>query len=301
LLIKIDDKPLKKEIQNLKLSLETLKAQLEALLSQKEALKTAYKTAYNTYLRNKKLYQKKAFPKEKLELSYSAYKKAEAQYKQILANIKDIKSKIKQTQNQIHIKENELLYLEIKAPINGIVSKVFLKEGNIALTGKPLIQIFNEDKYKLLIQFPQNLFLKEKSKVLIPLNETKYLTAFLEKIYPAAEKNNLYIGEVVLNSLPENVKPFSFLHIKAVIKEAEGFIVPKNAILHLSNGIFLLTEENRNIKSIPIKILAQNEKYAVVEGNINENMIVAIGDESKLRLLFLKGKGKILKQEDKNG
>ncbi len=294
LILSIDPQPIKKEIENLKLSIQTLKAQLEALLSQKEALKTAYKTAQNIYLRNKKLYQKKAIPKEALEQSYSNYKKAEAQYKQTLAGIKELQAKISQTQNQIKIKENQLSYLEIKSPIDGVVSKVFLKEGNLAPAGKPVLQLQTEKRFKILVQYPQNLPVKEKTKAVIK-TENKQVLSYINKIYPSAEKNNLFTAEIILENLPDNLKVNSLVNVDIYIKKAEGFIVPNNAILHLTDGDYVLTQKEESLEKIPVKVIAQDEKYSVIEGNIHEGMLIAIGDESKLRLLSVIKKGKIIK------
>ena len=294
IIVSIDPQPVLKEIKNLYLTIETLKSQLEALLSQKEALKTAYKTAQNVYLRNKKLYEKKAIPKEALEQSYSNYKKAEAQYKQTLAGIKEIQSKIKQTQNQIQIKQNQLSYLEIKAPINGTIAKVFLKEGNIAFSGKPILQMFTDNLYKVLIQFPQKTPIKEGTKVILKYGK-KELTLHISKIYPSAEKNNLLTAEVLIKNPPSEIKPNSLINVQVVLKEETGFLVPNTSILHLTRGDYLLVYENGMFKKVPVEVSAQNENYSIVKGNLKEGMIIATGDESKLQLLSTIKKGKVIK------
>ncbi len=289
----VDKKPVEKEISNLKLSIDVLESQLSALLSQKEASKVSYETAKKIYLRDKKLYQKKGISKERLEISYSNYKKAEAQYQNILAKIKEVNSKIKQIKNKIKIKQIQLSYLDVKSPVDGIVSKVFLKEGNLALPGKPVVQIQTTENYKILVDFPPEVHIKENSEAKIKA-QGKQIKAHIRKIYPSADKNSLYTAEIVVDKLPPDIKSGSLVNVEVVLKEAKGFVVPKNALLHLSNGDYVLVGNGNQIRKLPVEVLAENEKQAVVKGALKEGVIVAVGDESKLRLVSFMEKGKVV-------
>ncbi len=289
----IDDFPVKKEIENLSLSIDSLKTQIEALYSQKEALRTALQTAKNIYMRNEKLYKKKAIPKEKLEISYSNFKKTEAQYKQTIAKIQELQAKINQLKNNIQIKKEQLSYLIIKSPVDGVVSKVFVKEGNIAFKGKPVVSIETDKNYKILVSFPPETPVKEGTPVIIHF-ASKDILSQVKKVYPSADKKNLYVAEIRLKKLLKGLKTNSLVSLSFILEKKKGFIVPNEAILHLTDGTYILTEGNGRFIKIPVKVLASDEKNSLISGNIKEGMVVAVADESKLRLLSMGKKGKIV-------
>ncbi len=289
----IDDFPVKKEIENLSLSIGSLKTQVEALYSQKGALKIALQTAKNIYLRNEKLYKKKAIPKEKLEISYSNFKKTEAQYKQTIAKIQELQAKISQLKNQIQVKKDQLSYLVIKSPVNGVVSKVFVKEGNIAFKGKPVVSIETNKNYKLLVSFPSKTSVKAGTPVVVHLISKDILSS-VKKVYPSADKNSLYTAEIRLKELPEGIKSNSLINVSFILEKKEGLLVPKNAILNLTGKTYILTVKDNQFVKIPVKIVAIDEKNALIEGNVSEGTPVAVAEESKLRLLALGKKGKLI-------
>ncbi len=295
----LDNQPVVLEIKNIKANIQILKNQLEALKSQEEALKTAYQTAKNIYERDKKLYEKKAISKEKLELSETNYRKAKASYENILKNIENIKKNISQQKNQIGIKENQLSYLSIKAPIDAKVDKIFLKTGNLAPVGKPIMRLISRDKYKILFSYPSDLDIKEGTKVYIRFGKDDTLQSEVVKIYPQTDKNYLNVAEIRVKTIPDYIKSGSLVNLD-VVKEVKGFVVPVNSILNLSNGTYLLTENKGKIKKIPVKVLGKNENYAVVEGDLSTNTVVAVAEENKLRLLITTKNGRIVPNEAKN-
>ena len=296
----LDNQPVLLEIKNIRTDIQILKNQLEALKSQKEALETAFITAKNIYERNKRLYNKKAISKEQLEISETEYKKSKASYENILKNIRNIQNNIRQKENLISIKKNQLTYLSIKAPIDGKVDKIFLKAGNLAPVGKPILRLVSNDKYKILFSFPNNLDIREGSKVYLKFGKKNTVKAEVLKVYPQTDKNYLNLAEVRVNSVPENIKSGSLINLEVVLKELKGKKVPVNSLLELSNGSYLLTIKNNKFVKIPVKVLGKGEKFAIVEGNIHIGTPVAVAEENKLRILITGKSGRIVLNEDGN-
>ena len=290
----IDQTPINLEIENLSSDISTLKTQLNALLTQKEAEETALKTYENMYIRDKNLYEKKAISKEKLEISQTNYEKAKAGYDAVLANIKATKNKIKEIENQIKIRKNDLNYLFIASPIDGVVSQVLLKEGNFVSPGVPIATIEKEGNYKILVSLPK--LVKEGTEVIIKA-ENSQLPAKVNKIYPSTDQNSLYTAEIRVDKLPEDVKFGSFVNIDFILERKEGFIVPKNSLLNLTNGTYILTVKDNQFVKIPVNVIATDESNALIEGNVSEGIPVAVAEENKLRMLALGKKGKLIVEE----
>ena len=296
-LVILDNQPVQLEIRNIETNINILRNQLEALNSQKEALKTALQTAKNIYERNKKLYEKKAISKEKLELSETKYQEVKANYEKILRSIKNVENNIKQQGNKISIKRNQLTYLSIKSPIDAKVDKIFLKIGNLAPVGKPIMRLISKDKYKILFSFPNSLDIKEGSTVYINFGNGDIKEAKIIKIYPQTDKSFLNVAEIRLNSIPTNIKSGSLVNLDVVIKEVSGKVVPVNGILELSDGNYVLTVKGDKFVKIPVKVLGKNEKFAVIEGNIQIGTPIAVGEENKLRILTTGKKGKLVSKK----
>ncbi len=296
-LVLIDDLPIRKEIQNLRLTLQALESQLEALKVQKEALATALRTYERIYSRNKRLYEKKAIPKEKLELSYTKYKEVQAQYMQTVAKIEELKAKIKQVHNTISVKENSLSYLKIRSPIDGIVERVFLKEGNLAPAGKPIMSLHTTDRYRIILSVPQSLPVRRGTKALVKFEDGSLLVE-VSKVYPSSDRNGLKVLEIGIKRVPENVKVGSLLDLSLILEEREGLAVPNRAILHTDNGSFVLILKEGRFQKVPVRILASDENFSLIEGDLGEGTVVAVAQEGKLQILSLGKRGRFVEGDN---
>ncbi|WP_029521005.1 efflux RND transporter periplasmic adaptor subunit [Persephonella sp. IF05-L8] len=292
----IDAVEIEDQIKNTKLSISNLELQLQALKIKKQAAQVSLQTKENILKRNEKLYEKKAISKEKLEISKAEYQAALSQYKEIVATIAQTKNKIKQLQNSLNSLYNQLSYLKIKSPVDGIVQDIYLREGNIIVPGKPLLSIEDSSKYEILVEVPEKYPITSDTLAIINFNgNIKQLK--INRVYPVASKNHLKLVRIVLSEKPSGAISNSYINV-SLGRKISGFVVPANSILHLSNGTFLITNQNGIFKKIPIKVLGRNEKYAVVQGNLEEGLIIAKAEESKLRILSLGKKGKILTPEE---
>ena len=115
-------------------------------------------------------------------------------------------------------------------------------------------------------------------------------------ICPSASPEALKIIKARIHSKPEGVISNSYLNV-TIPKKIKGLIVPVNSLLHLTDGTYILTFKNERFEKIPVKVIDSNENYVVIEGNIEEGIPIAVAEESKLKLLALGKKGKILLKE----
>jgi RND family efflux transporter MFP subunit len=300
LIAKIDDSQIRLAIENLKINKEALESQLKGLKAQLESAKSDYRFVKTNYERDKKLFKGKAISEIQFLQSQTKLESAEAKVKSVESNINSLKDKINSIDKQIEMKKSDLKYLDIYSSVDGTVEKVLLKEGNLATKGKPLLKI-QSHSFKILINFPDSYVgrIKKGTTALVDFNGIKQKLS-ITKIYPSADRNSLSVAEIKLNKLPKNTVSNSLVNVSLILKESKGIIVPKFAILHLTNGNFLITQKNGKFVKIPVEVIAEDEKFAVVKGNIQEGTPVAVAMESKLRLLAMGKKGKIVVKEGNN-
>ena len=292
LIAQIDGIPVKTAVENLKAEEKILKSQLRSLEAQLEAAQSDYQFAKTNFERDRRLFKGKAISEIQFLKSKTLLDSAKAKVEALKSNIFSTKDRISSLQRQIEEKENDLTYLEIHSCCDGIVDRVFVKEGNLAIPGKPLLKIQSLDK-KVLLSFPIKYSgtIKRPAVAYIKING-KTEKFHISKIYPSADNNSLAVAEIKLKRA--DLITNSFVNVKLITKVVKGLVVPKLSVLHLSNGTFILTNKEGRFIKIPVKVIAEDEKNAVVKGNIKEGTPVAVAMENKLRLLASGKKGKIL-------
>jgi len=262
LLVQIDDRETLSAMKSLE---ETLKSQ-EADLKYTNGL----------HARNQAIFKVGGLAREKLESSAVACAGKQAA--------------VAATRQKIAVQKIQLDYLNIRAPFDGIVAAIFLRKGNLATPGQPLLTLHSRNQ-KLTFSFVpdgppispgQAVFLgKEKiGKVL--------------KRYSDA-KNGLFVAEVVLDQSLDQPDS-SFLSIDVVVFAGKGCTVPVNALLHQKEGRMVMVYENGRFNPFPVKIQGQNETLALIDPCPSSP--VAVGPEAKLSLLPSYGSVQIIHGEE---
>ncbi|NPA41855.1 MAG: efflux RND transporter periplasmic adaptor subunit [Aquificae bacterium] len=294
-LVLIDDTPVRTQLQSLLLEIENLKLQLNTLRSKKSALEVELLNRKRNYERSRRLFEKKAVPKETLERSYALFKLAQAQYEEVLTNIKVVRNKLRQLRQKRKSLERELDYLNIKAPVDGIIQAVHLREGNLATPGKPILTLESSKGYELVVKLPLDFPVSVGDRVFIK-TEGSLKEFEIEEILPSASPENLKVAKVNLPQKPKGTLSNSRTEV-FLVKEVKGFVVPVNSLLFAKDKAYLLLYEDGSFKKVEVELKGTDGGLAVVEGRLKEGMKVAVAQQSKLRLLALSGKGKLLLKE----
>ncbi len=280
ILIQIDDKELKESIKAQQASINALKFSIDSIKSTLFALKNDYLYAKEVYERNKALYEAEALPKEKLDLSKVMMDLKESKLESTKKSLKAKEEELKALKAGLKSKITQLRYTSIKSPLNATVGKIYLKDGDLAMPGKPILQLLGEKK-RVEFEFPLSMSnnIKEGMSVYIQNKKAK-----ISKILPNSQKA-LAVARIESNSLnlPENID----IKVEVVQKSAKGTAIPVKAILEKDDENYVFVYKNGRFHPKKIKILAKNESYAVISPDIKEP--VAIGSNDKLsRLFFLK-------------
>jgi len=253
LLVTIDAKEIKTNI-------DSIRANISALRSDLEVARKVYRT-------NQKLYRVGGLPREKLEASAAVLKLKEAKINESLQKIKSLK--------------NQLNYLNITAPFDGTVDAILLHEGDLAAAGRPIISMSNNKK-KLIFSFVSN----DGIKLNLPVLYNNDLIGKVSTIYNSA-KNSLQMAEVELvKSL--NLPLESSINIEVVTKSAKGCVVSNNAILHSKNATYVMEYKDKSFSPLKVDILIEDGDKVLISPCPQAK--VAIGSENRLSSLTTLGK-----------
>lgn len=225
--------------------------------------KADYELTKKIYNRNKKLQKAGALPQEKLEELSIALQSKEIRYKS--------------TQDKIDQLNIQLNYLDIKAPYDGIIGRILLQEGNLAVPAQPILT-FSQSKQKLTFSFAsQSSKIKKGQKVLYidkPIGEIK-------TIYTQAQ-NGLSVAEVEISSAL-SLLDGSYISIEVITGEHIGCIVPSDTIVHTHSGSQIMLYRDLQFISQRVDILFEDESEALISSCPKGH--IARGSETKLSKL----------------
>ncbi|NOX24782.1 MAG: efflux RND transporter periplasmic adaptor subunit [Deltaproteobacteria bacterium] len=249
----------------------------KSLTAQVDAARTALATYEGIYHRDLVLYQNKGLSKEALDRSDMVRAAAE--------------SRLKALESSLKTAGVELSYTKLAAPYDALVIRRLMEPGDIALPGKPLLDIDALDKgYKLVVTLPQDIFpvLKTGDSVqLVPGAGTKGIVqAAISRLYPAGPGGLLPVCEVDLAARPFGLSAGSSLGVVLTVALARGFIVPQRAVLHETRGNFVfVVNKNGVVRIVPVRMLVQNPDRACVQGDLAAGQkVVVAGEDVLLRL-----------------
>ncbi len=249
LLVKIDDSEILSNISSLEATLASYVSDLNLA-----------KTIYN---RNIKLYKIGGLSKEMLENS------------KVALNLKS--ARVKATKEKIEQLKNQLKYLQIRAPFDGIVDKVLLHEGDLAATARPIISISTKEK-KLIFTFPPTVtYIKKGLKVFSKNKEIGVID-----IVNTNAIGGLSSAEVKLTS--QIAKPNgSQIEILVLTANKNGCKVSKDALIHKKDGIYVMVYKDKKFTPKRVDVILENSMSALLKECPKEP--IALAPETKLAQL----------------
>ena len=265
-----------KEGQTLvKIDATEIESSISSLRSSLIAKEGSLKFARQVYKRNRNLYRVGGLPKEQLDKSKIELKSQEAM--------------VKSTREQIAQLQNRLNYLQIKAPFDGVVEKVFLHKGDMAAAGKPIIKI-SRISQKLMFNFVPDLISEIKVGSLVYRKGETEAIGEVKSIYPSSNQS-LAQGEIKLFK-PLNLPSGVSFDIDILSKTLKGCIIDSQTTLNRKDGIYIMLYKDKRFVSQKITPLLESGDKILVESC--PKYPVAKASKSKLSTLTSYGEVEIV-------
>lgn len=194
------------------------------------------------------------------------------------AKISGSKNEIEEAELNLQIAEDRIDNLTLKAPFSGLVSDVYIEEGNYYENGNA-VTIKNTNQLKSEINIEESNFkevsLGQKAKIeLGSLPET----TFIGEVTEIADEADTSGGTVTLpvtvtlNKTNEDIKINSSAQVEIIVGEVkEALIVPITAIISRNNKEIVLkvVDENKT-EAVEVQTGLNNGLRIVVESGLNE-------------------------------
>jgi len=262
--------------------IQAKKAQVKANKLEAEA---AYSNAKKDYDRFTVLFEQKSASQKELDDITMQFSMAKARLEAV---------------NEMGVEVEEMLrYTSIRAPYNGVITKKYVNEGDLASPGMPLVAIEKQNEYIVMARIPETEIskIKKKDPVLVQINalENEQIKGFVAEVNPSSQyTGNQFEVKIVLTPANEQ-KGFLYSGMYAnVLVEKEGMpsiMIPENVLIHKGQltGIYTVSQSGTAMlrwvrlgKTIGNKVeilsgLSDGEKYIVsFNGKIWDGAIVTI-------------------------
>ncbi|MDD2790886.1 MAG: efflux RND transporter periplasmic adaptor subunit [Sulfurimonas sp.] len=237
------------------------RADIDAAKSAMSALENELAYKRSVWERNKKLYEIKGLSKEQLDQSAVALSAS--------------KSLVEAKRLQITSLQHQLDYLNIRAPFEATIAKLYVHEGDLAAPAKALVQLSSMEK-KLSFSFTG-------SHIAVGMHVwmDKEDIGAIDAIYDDA-KNGLKVAQIALSQeIP--YKNGEDISIEIVLQSVAGCTLDARAILYDDFGTKVVAYKENSFHFVDVKVLLQGNERVIVSPCVQEK--VALASQSKLALL----------------
>jgi len=217
-----------------------LRSNIGALESTLRAQKNDFVISKNIYDRNKKLLKVGGLAKEKLDIS--------------LGTLKMKRAIVQNTEEKISQLKHQLSYLQIVAPFDGEIDTLFLHEGDLAASGKPILAMSNRKKKLIFSYSPtRNSQIKKEQDVFMDAEQIGYV----KSIYTTS-KNGLISAEIALNKVID-YPVGSSVNISVLSQDAKGCLLPSDTVLHKKEGTYVMEYKEGRFSPLKVTIEMQSD------------------------------------------
>lgn len=231
---------------NVNTAIATINAQQQAISGQKttntsniQAANTAVNTAQKSLEIAKKELELKSAP-----ASTEAIKTQEARIRQAQANVSSARARVAQAAADAQGMRADLEKTVLRAPFAGVVTKVDIKKGEIALANEPAITIISEANYEIEAFIPE----VDISKVAPGKEADIVLDAYGESVIFKGTISSVDLSETVLEGVAtykivvqflekdERIKSGMTADVDIVVNHKENVLVVPQSAVYMKDG-----------------------------------------------------------------
>lgn len=248
-----------------------LKAQIAVIKSKITSLKIQKKNLAAIYKRDTILYKNGAISEEAWELSEN--------------RLAVVRGQITALNNEISQIETKLTYTRITTPCDGVLSRYYVKKGDVVFPGQPICQIIQKGSFKMKLEVtPEDL---SRISVGSPIYIGK-LTLEVSRVYPATSQRSLGIIEADFGKIPCPYKVGEVVPVKIKAETLNDvWIVPIEAVLHREDKAMVFGVVKGKISPVNVTVLATGEVNAALSSDgLKEGLPVVCAHESRLMVLY---------------
>lgn len=281
---------IQKDDQLLMLNMEVSDLEIKSLQSKLNGLVPVYNQAKRNATNSKNLYETGA-------VSYEKYQEALTEEKQLQSQINELTFNIKQLKEMRD-------YGIISSPITGVVTEVFVKEGDTVQSGSPLIEISDLEDLYIEVDLLTNEANKIKEEAIVDIySEDLDINLIeggkVEKIHPKAHTKVSDLGieqkrvrvDITIDDIQQLKLGYEVdVDITTAYKE-NILVIPRGSMFEKNQKqyVYVVKDEKAEMRAIETGI-KNTEKVEIIKGLEKEEQIILSPNEeieegSKIKII----------------
>lgn len=234
------------------------KAQVESGIKQAES---ALKNAEKDYNRFKSLYEKGSASEKELDDMTTRYEMAKAGLESAIQMKREV--------------EAQFSYTNIRAPFNGVVTNTFVKEGDMASPGMPLVTVEGDEQYEATVMVSEAEISKvavgDKATVMVKSIDQSFQGKVSEVSMSAKNTGGQYLVTIEIPEAGEEVLPGMFVNARLFPSEtgqSGKLMIPASALVIQGQlkGVYTITNDNKALLRWLRTGKANNDMIEVLSG-----------------------------------
>lgn len=275
MLARIDATDLVAKKQGVTLQRQGIAFQVEAKKAEVNALEMSLKSTQEAHARTKELLDIKGASPEQ-------YSREEAEIAKLKAGLTAVRNSIETLQKSMEtlgasMREIDSLmsYATLVAPIDGTMSQILVRPGDLATPGKPLLRISSRIGLYLNLSLPDTLRADEVMLAgqALPLTSKDQTgeTGLVQYVAPLPQNIGLVEGQ--------------FVNVNVVIFAGKDVLVPIDALLTMngSSSVFVLASDGK-AQRLNVTIRARGIEGVVIDQNLAGRKVIVAKPDILLRV-----------------
>ncbi len=211
------------------------------------------------------------------DAAQSAYESAKKQLEAAEANLISVKKRaqlqIAAAQGQLDSIKAQLDNTLIKAPISGIVNQKYIKVGEMAIAGNPVVEIVNPKNIEIKVALTEfdigKVFIgQEVEVVLAPYPNEKFIGRICYIGSVADPISKKFPVKIQLDNFNGKIKAGMVAEVKIITKRQKNvLVIPKSAVFKEKGieKVYVVKNSRVKIRNVKTEVIDEN-KLKVVEG-----------------------------------
>jgi len=255
-------------------------AQAEAgVQAAKEGLAAAeigYNAQRDATARDKRLYEAKAISQEQWDRSRATEAASGAHLQAATAQVEVAVKQLAHARTRVG-------YCHLTAPVAGVVASRLADPGDLAVPGKALLKIVDQQHIRVRASVPPEDLtdLEVGRQVRLTVGE-RSVRAAVSRVFPAMDQSHLATFEADLASPPPNLVSGARVGVDVDLSSAAGLAVPVDALLEGSSGAWAFRVVDSTVHPVEVTIVGRSSDAAVVTGPLTPGDVVVVARPSRL-------------------
>ena len=275
ILARIDARDLEAKKQGVVLQRQGIVFQIEGRRAEVEALEASLKNAEDSHARTKELLEVNGASAEQYSQETAEIAKIKGALAGARSSIETLQKNMETLSASMREIDSLMNYATLVAPIDGTVSQILVRPGDLATPGKPLLRISSKAGLYLNLSLPDTIRADAVmvADEVLPLTSKEQAgeTGLVQYVAPLPPDLGLVEGQ--------------FVNVRVVVYHGEGVLLPVDALLTIGGeaSVFELTSDG-NAKRLKVHTTARGIEGVTVSQDLTGLKVIVAKPDILLRV-----------------